>query len=799
MRGTDLKPEERRLQTVCGLLTVVFALLGIGYIVQGLLPDSQSEFPFVANSAAKDGLLAALCGVAYADIRRNGWAVTAVIGAHILLIGALLMMLSFGDISSVAGSFSYPGDIEPAAEETFFLWLGLALFVTGLLIWMRVKASRARYQLRYLAPHQHRTAMAMAEILVMGEEEGLTPEEVAANIDDYLASFRARQKWRAKLALSAMTVMPLLFFKPPLPMLSPERRLEFVQRRFLKDVIARRLPGPVRRLAQTVLIAVQKLSFIGYYSDPRTYGETGFVPFSRRPRFEAALRTVDSDRRRLNVRTPREIDGSSVAADVVIVGSGAAGAILAYRLAERGREVLVLERGLHVDPSEFTEDERAQFSRLYADGGMQMSTDARFQVLQGMCVGGTTVVNNAVCFELPAEELERWNDPDGLNAGLDAARLGRAFDALESWLPVMSQAGHPHLGPGAAKLEQGVDELGLDQAPWDFDVVDANIADCFGCGYCNIGCAYGKKLSALDTTLPRAQRDFGDAVRIYSECEVERIGRRREGGGRVLECRLGDGRRLEVSATTVVVSAGAIGSSLLLQRSGLGNDRVGRDLGFNIGAPMAADFKEVLNSYDGLQISHYLKPPGDEGLIIEAWFNPVGAQSLFMPGWFSDHFENMRRYPHIATAGAVIGSRPTARVKPGFRGRGMKLSYDPDPGDLARLTAGLELIGRIYLAAGALRVMPPTYDYMQITDPGELSSISRRVEDNTDIDLHSSHPQGGNAISPDPARGAVDERFALHGADGVYVCDASVFPAPITVNPQLTVMALAEYAAAGIE
>ena len=72
------------------------------------------------------------------------------------------------------------------------------------------------------------------------------------------------------------------------------------------------------------------------------------------------------------------------------------------------------------------------------------------------------------------------------------------------------------------------------------------------------------------------------------------------------------------------------------------------------------------------------------------------------------------------------------------------------------------------------------------------------MRDNTDIALHTSHPMGGNAVSRDPDKGVVDERFKVHGLDNVYVCDASVFPSATTVNPQLTVMALAEYAAAGI-
>ena len=81
----------------------------------------------------------------------------------------------------------------------------------------------------------------------------------------------------------------------------------------------------------------------------------------------------------------------------------------------------MLERGSHVRPADFTENE--------ADAALEALRGRRahpldrlpLPVAQGMCVGGSTVVNNAVCFDLPKHVLERWNDPDGLNAGLDAA------------------------------------------------------------------------------------------------------------------------------------------------------------------------------------------------------------------------------------------------------------------------------------------------------------------------------------------------------------------------------------------
>jgi choline dehydrogenase-like flavoprotein len=794
MGAEELTREEVRLRRAAIAFAVLFVVLAAGYLLQGFF--AGAEFPFVANSTAKDGLFALLCWVGAADVRRNLWAIGAVLVGHVLIVASLLLMAVFGDTSSIAGSFEPPPGFGAPDPETFlWIWVGLATAVSALLWWLIHSARKARYRLRYLAPHQHSTLMALAEVLVVGDDEVLTPEQVAENVDDYLHSFPAKGKSKAKLALTALTVYPLLRLRPPFSLMSPESRLRFVERSFISDVAERRLPGFLRRPIQAMLYGAQQLTFIGYYADPRTAEQSGYVPFSKRGRPDETA----PGRVSLNVREPSEIDADHVTADVVIVGSGAAGALLAHRLAGRGREVLVLERGRHVDPSRFGEDEREQFATLYADGGMQMSTDARFQVLQGMCVGGTTVVNNAVCFDLPEEVLERWNDPDGLDAGLGPAKLAKSFEEVRSWFPVISQESNRFLGPGSAKFKEGVEKLGLDRTG-NFGVVDANIDKCVGCGYCNIGCAFGHKLSCLDRVLPAAQEEFGDAVRIFSECTVERV-TRSNGRADGVECKLSDGRRLSVSANTTVVSAGALASSLLLQRSelGMGNGLVGQGLSFNLGAPMTARFEETLNAYDGLQISHYLRPAALDSLILETWFNPVGSQSLFMPGWFSDHYRNMRAYPRMATAGSVVGTRRSARVRPGTFGRGMKLDYSPDPEDLKLLVEGLKLIGRIFLAAGAEEVMPSTFRYLPSSTESELDRFDAAIRDNTDISLHSSHPQGGNPISRDPSKGVVDERFAVHGVESLYVCDASVFPSSITVNPQLTIFALADYAAQTIQ
>ena len=102
---------------------------------------------------------------------------------------------------------------------------------------------------------------------------------------------------------------------------------------------------------------------------------------------------------------------------------------------------------------------------------------------------------------------------------------------------------------------------------------------------------------------------------------------------------------------------------------------------------------------------------------------------------------------------------------------------------------GTKLAARIHFASGAMRVMPMTFRSRSYTSLEQVDELDEIVRDNTDIGLHTSHPQGGNAISRDPAKGVVDERFRVHGIENVFVCDASVFPSSVTVNPQLTVMA----------
>ena len=68
------------------------------------------------------------------------------------------------------------------------------------------------------------------------------------------------------------------------------------------------------------------------------------------------------------------------------------------------------------------------------------------------------------------------------------------------------------------------------------------------------------------------------------------------------------------------------------------------------------------------------------------------------------------------------------------------------------------------------------------------------IQDSSDLTLGTGHPQGGNILSRNKKIGVVDEQLRVYGYDNLFISDASVFPTSVGVNPQITVMAFADYA-----
>src|SRR5512139_2376365 len=98
----------------------------------------------------------------------------------------------------------------------------------------------------------------------------------------------------------------------------------------------------------------------------------------------------------------QEKSGARDAADVVVIGSGAAGATAARVLTEAGIDVVVLEEGPHVPTESLRGDVYTSFRRMWRDMGFQVARGRSFTpILQGSCIGGTTAINGAIIHRMP--------------------------------------------------------------------------------------------------------------------------------------------------------------------------------------------------------------------------------------------------------------------------------------------------------------------------------------------------------------------------------------------------------------
>jgi choline dehydrogenase-like flavoprotein len=491
---------------------------------------------------------------------------------------------------------------------------------------------------------------------------------------------------------------------------------------------------------------------------------------------------------------------------VIVVGSGAGGAIAAYNLAALGHDVLIVEAGPHYPSQRITHEERHMTAKIFVDGGIQTSRDNDFVVFQARVVGGGTVINNGIALRCDQTGMIHPYSPDVLNkwaqigAPIDRARFDASYDAVEAHLsiaridPKIGRNNGTHLLAGwhAVANESGDPADLASPATWfrkNWGPTDIG-AECAYCGYCNTGCPYGRKHGMAQSYLIDARHK---GARILADAKVSEIVWRDDliDGQQVADAvvvTLEDGRQRTIRATKgVVVAAGTMASSRILNASGI--DTAGEGISLNIASPVAALMPQgtVVDAWDEDQMTSYV----DRGdYLFESHFQPPMSMASLLTGWFGEHARKMANYGRLASAGILFPADRRGRLIDG------QLHFKLDANiDLPLIRSAIAKLARVHFAAGAIEVYPALSRGGIIYPDTDIEAfLLEGIKEADDVVLSSSHPHGGNAINVDPENGVVDPECRVHGTTNVMVTDASVFPSCIRVNAQLTTMAIAHYA-----
>ena len=553
--------------------------------------------------------------------------------------------------------------------------------------------------------------------------------------------------------------------------------------------------------AKLAVRALRGLTFLFFYALPGQHGRNpnwdalGFPgPVSAAPSPEQAPKTIPVEA----VAGPE----ATLTADAVVVGSGAGGGVIAARLAQAGRSVVVLEMGGYRNEADFNQLEIEQLE-LYLGGGLLGSEDGSMSIFAGATLGGGTVVNYMNCIRTPQHIREEW-ERHGIE-GMASLEYEQHIDAIWDRLSVNAEAttqNRPH-----KKLIVGLESQGLQHKAITRNT-DRACEEPRVCGYCATGCQKGCKQSTLKTFL----QDAADAgARFVVGARAERVlveDGRATGVEATVSHADGTQTRLTVEAPAVVVACGAVESPALLLRSGIGGPAAGKHLRLHPASVVEGVYEEPIEGWVGQiqsTVSYaFADCEGEHGFLLESAPTMPAAQAMSYP--FEDgrrHKDDLRRcFRNSAPFISVARDHGEGEVVIDDHGRAVvrwSLSDEVDRRMFVR--AQLELL-RLHRAAGAKEMFTFHSERMWWREGDDFDAFLERVQaasyDPADIVIFSAHQMGSCRMGGDPSDSVADGRGQLHDVEGVWIGDASAFPTAPGVNPMISIMALAHRTAGNI-
>ncbi|MFO0724954.1 MAG: GMC family oxidoreductase [Myxococcota bacterium] len=478
-------------------------------------------------------------------------------------------------------------------------------------------------------------------------------------------------------------------------------------------------------------------------------------------------------------------ESQDLLAEVVIVGSGAGGAVVAKILAEAGVDVIVLEEGPYVPDYVY---ERYRPTETLRKIGREAGTTAVLglgdtpviTVMAGRAVGGSSIMTGGVCFRVPEHVHHQWVKERGLNE-LDLAAMAPAFESAEiessvAEVPVSMQS------VSTRRFVDGASKLGIPVKP-----MRRNTDGCIGHARCNFGCPVGAKKSVDKTYLPKA---IDKGARVYASMRVDRIteahGRATGVEGKIL----GTDLRFRVRAQKVVVAAGSIHSPLLLKKTGFRGRAVGRHLTLHPGFRVVARFKDEVFGWKGALQSAYVDAFEQQDITLTSLFLPPNVLAAGLPGVgkvFADRVHDLR---YLGLFGGMVHDDDGGVVHP-FIGREPLITYRLSARNKQSMIRGIQILAETYLAAGAIEVYPPFFGMAPIRHASEVKRVLHEGLSAKKMECVTFHPLGTCRIARDTSEGVVDAWGRAFELPGVILADGSVFPTSLGVNSQLPIMAMA--------
>ena len=500
-----------------------------------------------------------------------------------------------------------------------------------------------------------------------------------------------------------------------------------------------------------------------------------------------------------NVRASTSMaDGTVLEADVIIIGTGAGGGTTAEILANAGLKVLMLEEGPLKSSDDFRMDEREAYRDLYQESAGRMSKDGAMSILQGRCVGGTTVINWTSSLRTPEPTLQHWASEFGVQ-GMSKDEMAPWFEKMEQRLNVAPW--QVPANPNNAVLSRGATSLGI-----DWKVIPRNVSACWNLGYCGTGCPTNAKQSMLVTTIPAALQQGSELV--YSARAERLIMEGRKVLGVEITALNDDyqpsGSRLVAKAPHVIMACGAINGPALLLRSKAPDPhkRIGKRTFFHPTTFCFAEFDELIDPYYGAPQSIYSdhfqwqSVDGPVGYKLEVPPLQPGLTSVLLLGHGHQHFSDIQKLPNLHAMIALLRDG----FHPQSEGGSIELAGDGTPiidyviNDY--LWDGVRRswlsMAEIQFAAGAKAVRASHVDSPWFTSWEEAKAGINALEFRSNaFTAGSAHCMGGLTMGEDQTRCLVDSNGKYHHLDNLYVFDGSVFPTSIGANPQLSIYGMA--------